>query len=54
MDKIFDWIMAKIFNKYVYCVARKKLNLEKVNRLEQYIWNRYFAKDFKNFVDKNT
>lgn len=54
MNKIFDWIMFKIFPRYVFYIYKKKLSLGKVNKFEQYIWNRYFAEDFHDFIEKNT
>lgn len=53
-SKIIDWLAIKVFGRYLVYVRHKALTLKKINKLEKYIWNRYFAEDFHNFVEKNT
>lgn len=54
LGKIIDWLIIKLFGWYLLYVRHKVLTLQQINKLEKYIWNRYFAKDFHKFVEKNT
>jgi len=51
--KIIDWFIIKLFGRYLLYVRHKTLTLQYINRFERYIWNRYFAEDFHNFVERN-